>query len=101
MKQRKAERFVTDSERVVALKQQALEAARQFRRFERNTGAGRIVVRAYQSRRVLGAVIHWTAQPEWTDNPDNGGPITAEMLRAAGLSPPSVLTATQKSAARP
>lgn len=85
MKQRKAERFVPKAERTAALKRKALEAAKQFRRL------GRIVVAEYRGRQVLGAVIHWTAQPEWTGDPANGGPVTLEELRAAGLSPPSVL----------
>jgi len=91
MKKRKAEQFVTDAERVATLKRKALEAAKQFRRMQARTGRGGIVVREYRDRRVLGAIIHWTAQPEWADDPANGGPITVEDLRAAGLSPPSVL----------
>lgn len=71
MKQRKAERFVTEAEKRAALKLEAEQAARFFRR----TGG---LLGMWNNRRVTGAMIAH-------------GLATLEELRAAGLNAPSVL----------
>jgi len=82
MKRRKAENFVDAGGRTDELRTKALMAAQQFRRL------GVITVAGWRSRRVLGAVVYWTAQPDWAADPANGGPVTVAQLREAGLSLP-------------